>query len=378
MITITGDFECGNAKNIAQIADSRFRLEIVGDKVTYSYYFCFDVKNQGSATDMEVEVWADPVFNDPRDFIVSNPSTIWIMPGGMDRFKPLDQSRVDGCGDHLIIHLSLETNECVRVTNVWPAPYSDTCQFLQKLADERGDRCELFSLGKSVQGREILGIRAGTPDKPKVLCVAGQHPIEFTGTWGMRGIADFITSYLPDSAALREQLRVEVIPVVNPDGNVMGRDAFNAEELDMFLTFGDTPDAEEPEAHESRLLWRKAVEERLALWMNIHAYIGWRNNSEHPCDGWYEVIDPVFEDPGRARLYQALCDTVRLETEGPSTHQKASILRPTTMCYQMAKRFGIPSVFYEINAGTAGPHGSAQRALRVFKRAVNTLLHHLT
>lgn len=375
MITITSDFECGNAKNVTQISDKHFRLEIVGDKATYSYYFCFDVQNRGTVTDVTVEVWADPVFNDPRDFVVSFPTTVWVKPEKMDRFKPF-QGRVDGCGDHLIIHLNLEANESVRVTNVWPAPYSDTCHFLQKLSEERSERCELFSLSKSIQGREILGIRAGTPGRPKVLCAAGQHPIEFTGTWGMRGIADFISSYLPDAVALREQLQVEVIPVVNPDGNVMGRDAFNAEGFDMYLTFGDNPDADEPEAHESKLLWRKMVEERPALWMNIHAYIGWKNNSEYPYDGWYEVVDPVFQNAGQAQLHQAICDTMRLETEGPSTHQKPSIQRQTTMCYQMAKRFGIPSVFYEINAGTAGPYGSAKRAIHVFRRAVNTLLHY--
>ena len=47
MISIAADFECGNAKQIRQIAIDRFRLEVVGDKATYCYYFCFDVRNDG-------------------------------------------------------------------------------------------------------------------------------------------------------------------------------------------------------------------------------------------------------------------------------------------------------------------------------------------
>jgi hypothetical protein len=375
MISIASDFECGNAKNVSRISDDRFRLEVVGDKVSYSYYFCFDVRNEGPATDVAVEVWADPVWEDPSDFVASNPSTIWIRPGGFDRFKPLPMDRVENHEDHLILHLRLEEDEGIRVTNVWPAPYSETSAFLRSLTEERSDRCEAFSLGTSVEGRDIVGVRTGTPGRPRVFCVAGQHPIEFTGTWGMRGVADFATSLLPDAEALRRQVEVEVIPVVNPDGNVAGRNAHNAEGFDMYQAFGEDPDADEPEAHESRLLWHKVAAERPALWMNIHAFIGWRNNSEAPFDGWYEVMDPVFQDPEQDRVYRALCDTMRLETDGPSTHQKANVHRPNTLCYQFAKRFDVPSVFYEINAGTAGPHASSMRALRVFKRAVRTLLH---
>ncbi len=375
MITIMSDFECGNAQNIVQVSERRFRLEIKGDKASYNFYFCFDVWNPGAATDVEIEVRADSAFGDPRGFVVCLPTTVWVRLKGMDRFKPLDQNKVEDCGDHIVIHLSLEEDDQVRVTDVWPASYSDTCAFLKGLAAERGDRCELFSLGASVEGREILGIRTGTPGRPKVLCGAGQHAVEFTGPWGMRGIADFVTSLVPDATALRKELEIEVIPIVNPDGNVAGRNSFNSEGFDMYQAFERDPDADQPEAHESRLLWRKLVEERPALWMNIHAYVGWRTNSEYPYDGWYEVIDPVFRDPDQARRYQALCDTMRLETEGLSTHGRASVHRPATLCYQMAKRFGIPSAFYEINAATAGPHGAAQRAIQVFRRAANTLLH---
>ena len=125
----------------------------------------------------------------------------------------------------------------------------------------------------------------------------------------------------------------------------------------MYQAFGDHPDANLPEAHESRLLWNWVATEKPALWMNFHCFTGWRLNSEFPYDGWYEVEDyGLFSDAGQRRLYAALCDTMRLETDGPSTHERASIHRPNTLCYQFAKRFDIPHAFYEINNGTAGKH----------------------
>ncbi|MFH1571727.1 MAG: M14 family zinc carboxypeptidase [Gemmatimonadota bacterium] len=376
MIEIASDFECGNAKSIQRLAPGRYRLEVVGDKPTYCYYFCFDVRNGGPATEVDIEVWHDPVIGDVPGFISHFPSTIWVQPEGAHRYQPLVLGRCETHGDHLVIHLPLAAGQTVRVTDVWPADYTDTSAFLRGLATERNDRCELFTLGRSVQGRDIPGIRAGTPGKPRVLCVAGQHPIEFPGIWGMRGIADFITSLVPEAVALRRQLLVEVIPMVNPDGTVAGRNGYNAEGLDMYQAFGSAPDAPAPEGHESRLLWTKAAAERPALWMNIHCYLGWRANSEPPYDGWYEVADPVFADPGQARLYQALCDTMRLLTTGPSTHVRAAAHGANTMEYQLARRFGIPHVFYEINGGTAGPYGAGRRALEVFREAAATLLYY--
>ncbi len=377
MITINSDFECGNAKNVQQIGEDRYRLEVVGDKPTYCYYFCFDVTNDAEATEVAIEVWHDPVINDVPGFISHFPTTIWIQPQGSHRYQPLVLGSCETHDDHLVIHLPIGAKETIRVTDVWPATYSDTCAFLRDLAASRSDRCELFTLGRSVQGRDILGVRCGTAGKPRVLCIAGQHPIEFPGIWGMRAIADFMTSLLPDAVALREQLLVEIIPMVNPDGTVMGRNGFNAEDLDMYLAFGDDPAAAEPQAHESKLLWRKAADERPALWMNIHCYLGWRNNAEYPYDGWYEVKDPVFSDAAQARLYQALCDTMRLQTTAPSTHIVAATHSPATMEYQLASRFDIPHVFYEINGATAGPYGAGRRALEVFRAAMQTLLFYV-
>ncbi len=373
MMIFTSEFECGNGKNFRQLAADRFRMEVVGDKPTYCYYFCFDAHNDGPAAEIAIEVWHDPAINDVPGFMSHFPCTIWTCAGRPDLYCPLDQARCETHADHLVIRLALEANQSLRVTDLWPSPYSETCAFLQTLARERADRCELFSIGKSIQGREILGLRAGPADAPRVLCIAGQHPIEFSGTWGMRAIADYVSSLLPDAAAFRKKFQVEVIPAVNPDGSVAGRNGFNAENFDMYQAFGEKPDAGEPEAHESRLLWRWATSRPPALWLNIHNYLGWRTSSEPPFDGWYTLDSDLFSDPERRRLYQALCDTLRLETDGPSTYIKASTHGANTLCHQMAKRFGIPHVFYEINGSTGGAFLSGKRALRVFRRAVNTL-----
>ena len=177
----------------------------------------------------------------------------------------------------------------------------------------------------------------------------GRSAHEHSATWGALGIADFISSRLPEAEALRKAFEVFVLPVINPDGNVAGT-TFNAEGLDLYRAFVDDPEAENPSPHECRLLWDWIRQSRPALWMNFHAYTGWQVNSEFPCHGWYEVEDRgIISDPAQRRLYDAVCDTLRLKTDAGSSHAKASLHRPDSLCYQMANRFGIPHIFYELN-----------------------------
>lgn len=108
--------------------------------------------------------------------------------------------------------------------------------------------------------------------------------------------------------------------------------------------------------------------------VGFHRFRPLRGQYPEWIEGGMTLRVPV--EQGQRRLYEALCDTLRLETDAPSTHERASIHRPTTLCYQMARRYGIPHAFYELNNGTSGKHAATLRALNVFRRVVNTLLHH--
>jgi len=379
MIRLSSEFECGNGKNVEQLGERHFRLEVDGDKQDgYCVYFCFDLLNDGPEVDVTVELWEESQFCGPTAFPVFFPTTIWLQPGSLGRFRPLHEHQPEWLGDHVLLTLPVPSQDSLRVALTYVAPYSRVAQTIRNLCEERPDRCALFSLGQSVEGRDLVGLRCGTPGRPKVICLAGQHPHEHPGLWAVLGIADFITSGLPEAVELRDALDVWVVPTVNPDGNVRGRNAFNAEGLDPYPAFGDDPDAAEPRAHENRILWRWAEAEQPALWANFHAYPGWRNNSEYPYEGWYKVADrALYRDPARRRLYDALCDTVRLLTDGPSTHEQAATHPETSLCHQLAHRHQIPHVFYELNNATSGRQGAIRRGIHVFRHATRTLLHYL-
>lgn len=378
MLTLTTDFECGNGKSIQRVGDAHFRFEVDADKQTgYGSYFCFELSNEGAAAEVTVDVDGDSKFGEPTTFGRVFPTTIWMKPVDFHRYRPLRGQLPECVDDHITFRVPVEAGQRVRVAETYVAPYSEVKECLESFAAERSDRCGPFSVGQTVEGRDIVGLRAGTEGKPKVFCVAGQHPHEHGGVWASLGIADFVSSRLPEAERIRDEAEIYVLPVVNPDGNVAGNSAFNAEGLDMYLAFGEEPDGPEPEAHESKLLWSWIRNETPALWMNFHAFTGWQLNSEYPYHGWYEVEDrSLFANNGQRRLYEALCDTLRLTTDAASTHERANLHRPNTLCYQMAKRFGIPHAFYELNNGTSGRHAGTRCGVDVFEKVMRTLLVH--
>ncbi|MCM8758462.1 MAG: hypothetical protein NC906_01640 [Candidatus Omnitrophica bacterium] len=372
MITFSSSFECGNGKNFKKIDNNRYRCEVIGDKKVYCYYFCFDVENTSKKMQsFAIEIWNDPDIDDVEGFISHFPTTIWVSTSDGKRFHVLDRSFCLVKKDHIEISITLNPGEKRRITNNWPCYYSETCIFLKKLAWERKN-CEIFIVGKSAGNRDIIGIKTGKIGKPRILCLAGQHPIEFPGIWAARGIADFITSEIPHAEQLRQNFYFEIIPVVNPDGNVAGRNCFTDEGVDLYQVFGENPEEKEPQSTEGRILWRWATNPPADLWINFHCYLGWRTNSEYPYDGWYQVPYDTFSNTEKRRIYSRLCDTLRLLTDAPSTSIEPEIHWQNSFEHQLAKRFNIPHVFYEINGGTAGPFQSMKRGLNVFMQAMKT------
>lgn len=372
MINFSSSFECANAKNFKKTGKNKYRCEVIGDKKVYCYYFCFDIMNTSKKMQsFKIEIWNDPDVNDVEGFISHFPTTIWVSTPDGKRFQAFDPSLCNVKNDHIEVSLSLDAGEKRRITNCWPCSYSETCSFLKKLTMERHN-CEIFIAGKSAGNREIIGIKTGKVGKPRILCLAGQHPIEFPGIWAARSIADFITSGIPEAETLREKFYFEIIPIANPDGNVAGRNCFTDEGIDLYQVFGENPDAKEPESIEGRILWKWATMPPADLWVNFHCYSGWRTNSEYPYDGWYQVPYEIFSDITKRNIYSRLCDTLRLMTDAPSTSIEPEIHWQNSFEYQLSKRFNIPHVFYEINGATAGPFQSMKRGLNVFIQTIKT------
>ena len=54
------------------------------------------------------------------------------------------------------------------------------------------------------------------------MITARVHPGESNASWMMKGLLDFLTSAHPDAKLLREMFVFKIVPMLNPDGVIIG------------------------------------------------------------------------------------------------------------------------------------------------------------
>ncbi len=104
--------------------------------------------------------------------------------------------------------------------------YAEINAYLDTLVALRPDLVTKFTVGQSLEGRTIYGVRVSgslTATRPGILFNGGQHAREWISPMTMMYIADRLVRDYDTNAAIREaldKLTFFIVPLVNPDGYV--------------------------------------------------------------------------------------------------------------------------------------------------------------
>ncbi|XP_052580127.1 cytosolic carboxypeptidase 2 isoform X3 [Peromyscus californicus insignis] len=114
----------------------------------------------------------------------------------------------------------------------YPYTYTDLQCYLLSIANNpiQSQFCKLRALCRSLAGNTVYLLTVTNPSrtpqeaaaKKAVVLSARVHPGESNGSWIMRGFLDFILSNSPDAQLLRDIFVFKVIPMLNPDGVIVG------------------------------------------------------------------------------------------------------------------------------------------------------------
>lgn len=110
----------------------------------------------------------------------------------------------------------------------YPYTYSDLQRYLRAVAGDpaRSQYCVVRALCRSLAGNIVYMLTITAPSggaaKRAVVLSARVHPGESGGSWAMQGFLDFILSAAPDAQLLRQLFVFKVVPMLNPDGVVVG------------------------------------------------------------------------------------------------------------------------------------------------------------
>nr|XP_060462645.1 cytosolic carboxypeptidase 2 isoform X7 [Panthera onca] len=114
----------------------------------------------------------------------------------------------------------------------YPYTYTDLQCYLLSVANNpvQSQFCKLRTLCRSLAGNTVYLLTITNPSrtpqeaaaKKAVVLSARVHPGESNGSWIMKGFLDFILSNSPDAQLLRDIFVFKVVPMLNPDGVIVG------------------------------------------------------------------------------------------------------------------------------------------------------------
>ena len=376
---VTSEFECGNGKNIIEIAPGQFRVEEVGEKAPYCKYFCVRVDGGAEGGVARLKIYPDPALGEPGriGFIGHYPSQLWMSESDMQYWQPVDNRRPGSDRfdeDCIETSVAVPAGQSVYVASnpVWR--YAD---LLPWAAEKAAQGAESLPLGNSFEGRVIprLHLPATGQAKFRVMILSGQHPSEHCACMCAGGIVDFLLSAHPEAAALRRVCDVWAVPMINVDGNAHGRNGWDMQDVNQCWDFAGAAGGKAPTAVEDKLLWPWLANElKPDIIFHFHGYMGKRACVDPPYDGMYTFADPsAVYPPDRAALYRRITDVLAWDTPGSSSFVPPPAHDEAMLDWQLALACGTLSVFYEINHGYAGVMGSKKRGAEVFRKVMAAL-----
>ncbi len=105
-----------------------------------------------------------------------------------------------------------------------------------------------------------------------ILC-ARVHPGEAPSSWIMRGVIEFLTGDSEVAAVLRDRIIFKIVPMLNPDGVVVGNTRCSLAGRDLNRQYKSViKEAFPPVFHVKTLVRRLMEEANIAFYCDFHAH----------------------------------------------------------------------------------------------------------
>ncbi|XP_071618506.1 cytosolic carboxypeptidase 2, partial [Heliangelus exortis] len=152
--------------------------------------------------------------------------------------------------------------------------------------------CSVRELCRSLAGNAVPLLTITDPSaaapvpKRGVVVVARAHPGESGGSWAMRGFLEFLLGGDPDARLLRRIFVFTVVPMLNPDGVVVGNSRCSLAGRDPNRAYGTGLPRDCPGVWHLREEVRRVLLEReVVLYCDFHGHSRKNNVFMYGCDG---------------------------------------------------------------------------------------------
>ncbi|XP_046856969.1 cytosolic carboxypeptidase 2-like isoform X2 [Xenia sp. Carnegie-2017] len=224
----------------------------------------------------------------------------WRRVGSNIKYYKNELTREDGKGEHSLFSLSWtvvfpHSRDRCYFAHCYPYTYTTLQEYVSKLCQDplRASYCKRRILTRSLAGNNIYLMTITNPSKcpmeakrkRAVVLTARVHPGETNSSWIMKGLLDYITSDTPDAKLLRDTFVFKVIPMLNPDGVIVGNYRCSLSGRDLNRNYNSTfKDSFPPVWHTREFIKRLSQEREITLYCDFHGHSRKQNVFFYGCE----------------------------------------------------------------------------------------------
>ncbi|XP_068116492.1 cytosolic carboxypeptidase 2 isoform X2 [Hyperolius riggenbachi] len=318
-------FESGNLQKAVKVGTYEYELTLRTDLYTskHTQWFYFQVKNTKMGVPYRFTITnlmkSSSLYNMGMKPLLYSEHDATLRGEGWKRIgediKYYRSSHSQQGGSSYSLTWTFEfphDNDTCYFTHCYPYTYSDLHRDLQRWTSDpaRSQYCKLRALCRSFAGNTVYLLTITSPSinpdsansKKAVVVTARVHPGETNGSWMMKGFLDFILSDSPDAQLLRDMFIFKVVPMLNPDGVIVGNYRCSLSGRDLNRNYRSMLKDSFPCIWHTRAMIKRLVMEReVLLYCDFHGhsrknnvFMYGCNNKGHPESKLHERVFPLM------------------------------------------------------------------------------------
>jgi hypothetical protein len=325
----------------------------------YNVHFCIGLENTSDLTqEVTISINGGRLESLPE----ISPNLYWsTKPAGPFEPIPKTVSARTDLRKSYAITLPIGAKEQIFLANTIVRSPTTLVEEFDRIANESGAARRV--IGKSCEGREIVGYIYGDPNTTATLLVSsGFHPPE-PDTFATDEIMKFLGS--PEASSILDKLAVAIVPIANPDGYANCTQGSNASGINFYWHFAkEVPD----QCPEAAALWNFAMELAPSGYIDFHCYSFQNKKSAGP----YQRPKIFHASATTQSACSYLYDTLKKNIPGKSV-TGFSTFAPHTLGSMLVGQFDTLSLAkYHLHLAE-GEDGCRHRGLKVFQAMAETI-----
>ena len=327
-------FECGNLLDAFQVGPFAYDLRLRRDLFTsrHTQWFYFRIQNTRAGRTYRLNIvnfhkadslfsrGMQPVFHSRAEHEATGAG--WFRDGQSISYVAASRKDQKGRADRVLSFSFTAKHDAdtLFVASAYPYSYSDlrwflhgaqsdarTGRFLKRrtLCQTRaGNDCDLLTITDFDDALPVAQAKRG------VFLTARVHPGESVSSWIMKGVLDFLLGSDPDADTMRHHFVFKIIPMLNPDGVIVGNSRANLTGVDLNRCYKKTHELMHPTIYHAKEVLADFQRDRnVVLYCDLHGHSKKLNtflygchNLDHPTLRFTERVFPriiCHNDPGR-------------------------------------------------------------------------------